>query len=140
MRNLLIINFLSVVLCSEVDKYFINYLIEAKNKVTRPFNNEMISGRIYRSFNDSRLKSQFLGEVICSIKSGPWKDWWANGKRKYKGVYVNGQKSGFWHEWDKNGILRFESLYLNGKVMQIRNCTLEACDSSVAKDYVELKF
>ena len=140
MRTLLIINFLSVVLCSEVDKYFINYLIEARNKVTRPFNNEMISGRIYRSFNDSRLKSQFLGEVICSIKSGPWKDWWANGKRKYKGGYVNGQKSGFWHEWDKNGILRFESLYLNGKVMQIRNCTLEACDSSVAKDYVELKF
>ena len=140
MRSLLIINFLSVVLCSEVDKYFINYLIEARNKVTRPFNNEMISGRIYRSFNDSRLKSQFLGEVICSIKSGPWKDWWTNGKRRYRGGYLNGQKSGFWHEWDKNGILRFESLYLNGKVMQIRNCSSEVCDTSVVKDYVELKF
>ena len=140
MRNLLIINFLSVVLCSEVDKYFINYLIEIENKVTRPFDNQMISGRIYRSFNDSRLRSQFLGEVICSIKSGPWKDWWANGERKYKGGYVNGQKSGFWHEWDKNGTLRFESLYLNGKVMQIRNCTSEVCDTSVVKDYVELKF
>ena len=140
MRNLLIINFFSVVICSEVDKYFINYLIEIEDKVTRPFGNEMVSGKIYRSFNDSRLSSQFLGEVICSIKSGPWKDWWANGKRKYKGEYVNGQKSGFWHEWDKNGILYFESLYLNGKVVQIRNCTSEVCDTLVAKNYVELKF
>ena len=140
MKNLLIINFLSVVLCSEIDKYFINYLIETENKVTRPFNNEIISGRIYRSFDDSGLRTIFLGEVNCSIKSGPWKDWWANGKIRYKGAYVNGQKSGFWHEWDKNGILRFESLYLNGKVMQIRNCTSEVCDTSVAKDYVELKF
>ena len=139
MRSLLITNFLSVVLCSEVDKYFINYLIEDRNKVTRPFNNEMISGRIYRSFNDSRLSSQFLGEVICSIKSGPWKDWWANGKRKYNGGYVNGHKSGFWHEWDKNGILRFESLYLKGKVMQIRNCRSEVCDTSVVKKNIEIK-
>jgi len=139
MRNLLIINFFSVVLCSELDKYFINHLIESESKVARRFNNEVISGRIYRSFDDSRLKSVFLGEVTCSIKSGTWKDWWANGRRKYEGTYVNGQKSGFWHEWDKNGILRFESLYFNGKVMQIRNCTSEACDSSVVKDYVELK-
>ena len=140
MRNLLIINFFSVVLCSELDKYFINHLVESESKVVRRFNNEVISGRIYRSFDDSRLKSVFLGEIICSIKSGPWKDWWANGKRRYEGTHVNGQKSGFWHEWDKNGILRFESLYLNGKVLQIRNCTSETCDSSVVKDYVELKF
>ena len=60
--------------------------------------------------------------------------------KKYKGTYVNGQKFGFWHEWDKNGILRFESLYLNDKVVQLKNCISDVCDTMVVKEYVEVKF
>ena len=86
------------------------------------------------------MNPKFVGEVDLSLKKGSWIGWWENGMMRYKGTYVNGQKFGFWHEWDNNGILRFESLYLNGKVTQIKNCTLEVCDTSVVKKYVELKF
>ena len=140
MKKLLIANMISLSLCSELDKYFINHLIEIDNKVTRPFNNNLISGKIYISFDDPNLDSKFVGNIDRSLKKGLWIGWWANGKRRYEGTYVNGQKFGFWHEWDKNGILRFESLYLNDKVMQIKNCTSEVCDTSVVKDNVELKF
>ena len=140
MKKLLIISIISLGLCSELDKYFINHLIEIDNKVTRPFNNQKISGKIYISFDDPNLDSKIVGEVDQSLKKGQWVGWWANGKKKYKGTYVNGQKFGFWHEWDKNGILRFESLYLNDKVVQLKNCTSEVCDTMVVKEYVEVKF
>ena len=140
MKILLIANMISLSLCSGLDKYFINHLIEIDNKVTRPFNNQKISGKIYISFDDPNLDSKFVGEVDGSLKKGQWIGWWGNGKKRYKGTYINGQKFGFWHEWDKNGILRFESLYLNDKVVQLRNCTSEVCDTIVVKDYVELKF
>ena len=140
MKKLLIAGIISLGLCSELNKYFINHLIEIDNKVTRPFNNQEISGKIYISFDDPNLDSKFAGEVDRSIKKGQWIGWWANGRKRYKGTYVNGQKIGFWHEWDNNGLLRFESLFLNGKVTQLKNCTSEVCDTSIVKDYVELKF
>lgn len=140
MKKLLIMSVVSISLCSESDKYFINHLIEIDNKVIRLFNNQKISGKIYISFDDPNLDSKFVGEVDQSLKKGQWIGWWTNGRKRYKGTYVNGQKIGFWHEWDKNGLLRFESLYLNGKVIQVKNCASEVCDTSIVKDYVELKF
>ena len=129
-----------VCICSGQDIFFINHLIENDQEVYRPFTNEPITGKVYRSFNDRIIETKFVGNVKRSYKEGSWTRWWENGSKKIHGKYNNGIKEGFWHEWDEKGFLRFESLYYKGNVIQLKNCLVDTCDSIWIQDKFRIKF
>ena len=136
----MVIFFLGICICSGQDRFFINHLIENDREVHRPFNNEPISGKVYRSFSDSIIEPKFVGNVKRSYKEGLWTRWWDNGSKKIQGKYNKGVKDEFWHEWDELGVLRFELFYEKGNVIQLKNCLVDPCDSLWIQKEMQIKF
>ena len=132
-------NFILLGVCQGKDKIFIKYPVGINDRLSSPFTKQPISGIVYRLFQDPSLEPKLVGELNLSMKNKLWTRWWDTGKPKYRGEYLNGLKSGLWLEWDQKGQLRFESVYLNGKVIQLKNCLLETCDSTFVIKPVEIK-
>ena len=61
-------------------------------------------------------------------------------ERKIEGIYVEGVKNGFWREWNEDGTLISEMVYKEGKVIQLKNCAYDKCDSTIAnKKIIKIK-
>ncbi|WP_367389106.1 toxin-antitoxin system YwqK family antitoxin [Lewinella sp. LCG006] len=50
-------------------------------------------------------------------KTGLWKGYYENGKKKYSGVYRQGEKHGVWKHWTENGDVVEKIQYKNGMVV-----------------------
>ena len=111
-------------------RYYINDLVEQNDYYLRRFTGDTVRGEIYRSFEKKDIDDAYVGFISSSGKSGRWTNWWKNGKKKLEGEYRSNKKHGFWTEWDKNGIKYYESIYKEGVLIQIKNCTIELCDST----------
>ena len=67
-KILMVILSLGICICSDQDRFFINHLIENDREVHRPFNNEPISGKVYRSFSEPITEPKFVGMLRDPIK------------------------------------------------------------------------
>ena len=111
-----------------------DYLIKNNDKLVRPFTNDYVTGRVYKIFQNGYHKKKYVGKLIGSSRDGKWTTWWDNGERKIEGTYVKGVKNGFWHEWSKDGTMISEMVYRDGRVIQLKNCAYDICDSTISNE------
>tara|TARA_B100000029_G_scaffold321685_1_gene314118 strand:- start:203 stop:583 length:381 start_codon:yes stop_codon:yes gene_type:complete len=109
--------------------FFINNLIEDDKGFYRTFTKEPIIGNIYKYFEQDHIPNVFVGTITEDGRHGKWTRWWNHGRKKKEGTYLNNKKNGVWNEWDTNGKKYLEIIYKNGKILQIKNCYVEKCDS-----------
>ena len=115
------------------NKFYINDLIEINNQFYSKATRNMIQGKIFKRFNNNSLKEVYLGLITSNGKHGSWTRWWDNGKKKIEGNYNHNKKHGFWTQWDINGVKFYETVYKRGQLVQLKNCILEKCDSTLNK-------
>ena len=127
---------LSTFLKSGQGNFSIDYLVKSNDKLVRHFTNDNVTGRVYRIFKKGYHKKKYVGELIGSLRDGKWTTWWDNGERKIEGMYVKGVKNGFWHEWSKDGTMISEMVYKSGKVIQLKNCAYDTCDSTITNEKI----
>ena len=112
------------------EKFYINNLIEINDEYYRKVTGDTICGLIYRRFIGQDIEDAYIGQINSKGKNGIWTRWWDNGKKKTEGNYNHNKKDGFWIDWDINGVKFYESVYKEGRLIQLKNCIIEECDST----------
>lgn len=88
---------LLVVGCSTSKKeYNIKNLKIYNNTYTENFNDEILSGIVFKMYGGKKI---ILGKLKNGKKEGSWVEWYINGQKKNEGIYRNGKKDGLWTFW-----------------------------------------
>ena len=82
------------------------------------------------------ITKKYVGELIGSSRDGKRTIWCDNGERKIEGMYVKGVKNGFQHEWNEDGAMLSETVYKSGKIIQLKNCAYDICDSTITYEKI----
>jgi len=80
---------------------------------------------------DTTEHGTFKGNLIDKSWNGQWSSFFANGKLRSSGTYVNGAKNGLWQEFDTLGAIISKGSFVNGQEQgfwnkKIRNSSLLA--------------
>jgi len=71
-------------------------------------------------FTGTAIKKADNGQIIVEehyengIANGLWKEWYATGKKKFEGKFVDGKNDGEWIQWYEDGTVQRKINFENG--------------------------
>ena len=104
------IAFFSLVLSQE---YNIEDLLEQDGVFIKKFSDEEVNGKVYFMYGDTKV---YLGKIKKGKQDGAWIEWYENGFKRSKTVYLNGLINGKREWWSEYGKMDSSGTYKDGKL------------------------
>ena len=106
--------FFLISVCNSQNEVNVNDILKHKNKYFKKNDYVSFDGIVFDVSKKTRNKIlQF--RILGGLKNGLYEEWYASGKPKTKGGYLNDDSTDFWTKWYESGQKQYEKKYKDGK-------------------------